>query len=117
MCIVRHAVFIASGIVIAQGAAFAAAQDTKITTITRASPAAKTLAEPSVKTQEDLEKAKPLDWTKTIGTPKRVEPTAEELRLQREAKPESVEGAPAPSDDDQSAQEAAPTDPAPRDRQ
>ncbi len=117
MCSFKHAVCIASGIAIAQGAAFAAAQDSKTTIITRDNPTARTLVEPAVKTQEDLAKARPLDWTKTIGTPKRVEPTAEELRLLREAKPESVEGSPAPSEDDHSAQEAAPAEPAPRDRQ
>ncbi|GGC13750.1 hypothetical protein GM672_21890 [Massilia buxea] len=116
MCSLRHAVCIASGIAIAQGAAFAAAQDSKTTAITRDNPAAKTLVEPAVKTQEDLEKAKPLDWTKTIGTPKHVEPTAAERKALREAKPAWVEGSP-PKDDDEAARGIAPEEPNPRERQ
>lgn len=81
----------------------AQAQDAKTVTITRDNPAAKTLLEPAVKTQEDVLKARPLDWTKTIGTPRRVEPTAEEQKALANAKPQMSEGGPP----DKEAEEAA----------
>lgn len=94
-------VLIASGLLLVAGAASAQAQNNPTTTISRDSPAAKGLVEPAVKTQEDLEKAQPLDWNKTIGTPKRVAPTAEELRALANAKPTMVEGgAPTVPDDE-----------------
>jgi hypothetical protein len=93
-------VLFASGMLFMSGAAFAQTQNDRTTSISRDSPAAKALAEPAVKTREDMEKAQPLDWNKTIGTPKRVEPTAEELRALAEAKPTMVEGgAPTVQDD------------------
>lgn len=94
-------ILIAAGLLLVAGAAFAQAQNNPTTGISRDSPAAKGLAEPAVKTREDMEKAQPLDWNKTIGTPKRVEPTAAELRAQANAKPATAEGgAPAVQDDE-----------------
>jgi len=92
---------IAAGLLLVAGAAFAQARNNPTTRIARHSPAAKGLVEPDVKTREDMEKAQPLDWNKTIGTPKRVEPTVEELRAHANAKPAMVEGgAPTVQDDE-----------------
>lgn len=103
-------VLFASGMLLMSSAAFAQAQNNRTTSISRDSPAAKALAEPAVKTQEDMEKAKPLDWNKTIGTPRHVEPTAEELRALANEKPTIVEGGPPTVHDD--AQDDASRDPA-----
>lgn len=94
-------VLTASGLLFAFSAASAQAQQKPTTTISRDSPAARALAEPAVKTPGDLEKAQPLDWNKTIGTPKHVEPTAEELRALDNAQPTTVEGGPATAQDDE----------------
>ncbi|AXA91254.1 hypothetical protein DPH57_08865 [Massilia sp. YMA4] len=99
-----QAILLVLGVMLPPGAAIAAApQEAKTVTITRDNPAAKTLLEPTAKTQEDLEKLGPLDWTKTIGTPRRVEPTAEESKALANAKPQMSEGGPP----DQEAEEAA----------
>lgn len=93
-----QAIFIASGIGMwcAQGVAIAAAQsqDSKTVRISRDDPAARALVEPAAKTQQELEKLGPLDWTKTVGKPRRVEPSAEELKALADAKPQWSEGGP-----------------------
>lgn len=91
-----QAVLFASAIGCVHGAAWSAAQsqDGKTVRIARDDPAAKSLVEPVAKSQEELEKMGPLDWTKTVGKPKRVEPSAAELKALAEAKPQMTEGGP-----------------------
>lgn len=101
MCRFIKTVSLASGLLLLAGVAFAQAQNNPTTGISRDSPAAKGQAERAVKTRDDMEKTQPLDWNKTISTPKRVAPTAEELRAQANSKPAMVEGgAPIVQDDE-----------------
>jgi len=88
-----HAVLFAAAIALAPGLAWAAAEG-NTTTIKRDSDAAKeqVMAEPSYQTREERLKAKPLDWTKTIGKPKRKALSAAENKSLQGAKPEAVAG-------------------------
>ena len=100
--IVRRAIFLASGVALAQGAVFAAGQDKETTTIKRDSESAKSMPEPSYQTREERLKAKPLDWNTTIGKPKRKAMTPAERKAQEGAKSESAEaGAPDPKANDE----------------
>jgi hypothetical protein len=114
-----QAVLLVAGLLLLPGAALAAAQaqDAKTVTISRDNPAAKTLVEPAVKTQEDMEKARPLDWTKTIGTPRRVEPSAEESKALANAKPQMSEGGPPDKEAEEAARSQDTQESSPRERQ
>jgi len=82
-----------------------AASDTATMSIERGSEEAKAIKtpEPSYETREERLKAKPLDWNKTIGKPKKpraLSPT--EQAKMRKAKPESAPGgAPDPKANDE----------------
>lgn len=81
-----------------------AASDSATTSIQRGSEAEKALKmeEPSYQTREERLKAKPLDWTSTIGKPKPHAPTAAEKAAMRAARPKSAEGgAPNPKADEE----------------
>jgi hypothetical protein len=100
---IAQAVLFAVGVALAPGIASAAAGD-NTTSIKRDSEAARAqpMAEPSYQTREERLKAKPLDWTTTIGKPKRQALTAEEKNAMKRAKPQAVAGgAPDPKADEE----------------
>lgn len=96
MSTLMQVVLFASAIGCVHDAAYGAvqSQDSKTVRISRDDPAAKSLGEPAAKSQEALDRLGPLDWTKTSGKPRQVEPTAAELKALAEAKPQMVEGGP-----------------------